>query len=177
MLQALNWCLPKPPSQILTNTFFKGTRQPICKHSFSSKIYFPPCLGNLMMHRKYLKKKFPFPVTSLQGCQRIDFFTTWENVFSSKLYLRFIFRHFRFLPGPQTIFWSESAISNPKALPFFKEMSRQTECVAEKPKTHFYILTHSHCSFYWALQHPSQSFVVGLGHWTIPGALSPLNLH
>ena len=121
MLLALNWCLPKPPSQILTNTFFKGTRQPtICKHSFSSKIYFPPCLGNLMMHRKYLKKKFPFPVTSLQRCQRIDFFTTWENVFSSKLYLRFIFRHFRFLPGPQTIFWSESAISNPKAIAIFQ---------------------------------------------------------
>ena len=113
-----------------------------CKHSFSSKIYFPPCLGNLMMHRKYLKKKFPFPVTSLQGCHRIDFFTTWENVFSSKLYLRFIFRHSRFLPGPQTIFWSESAISNPKAIAIFQgNVTSNRMCSGKAQNTFLYFDT------------------------------------
>ena len=68
------------------------------------------------------EEKVPIPCHfSAQGCQRIDFFTTWENVFSSKLYLRFIFRRSRFQSAdPQTIFWSETAISNPEAIAIFQ---------------------------------------------------------
>ena len=148
MLLALNWCLLlQPPSQILTNTFFKGTRQPICKHSFSSKIYFPPCLGNLMMHRKYLKKKFPFPVTSLhKDANALIFYNMGKCVFIEALFTIY-FSSFSFPTRSPNYFLERNCNKQSQSYCHFQgNVTSNRMCIAEKLTTHLYILTHSHCS-------------------------------
>ena len=86
-------------------------------------------------------------------------------MFSSKLYLRFIFRRSRFQSAdPQTIFWSETAISNPEAIAIFQgNVTSNSMCSGKAQITFLYFdtqpLLYTVVSIAWALQQSSQSIL------------------